>query len=137
MKISEIMTTRLVTVGLDDKLSKVKEIFDRAGFHHLLVLDGDQLVGILSDRDFLKTISPNVGTNANVLSMTATLSKRAHQLATHKPFTLGPNDHVDDAIALFNAHSISCIPIVDANMVPVGILSWRDIFKHWPRIVGK
>ena len=39
---------------------------------------------------------------------------------------------VRPAIALFLAHGISCIPIVDADMRPVGILSWRDILRTLP-----
>ena len=37
--------------------------------------------------------------------------------------------HICDAIDTFNQHPISCIPIVDAAKRPVGIVSWRDVFK--------
>ena len=38
---------------------------------------------------------------------------------------------VEDAIALFNAQSISCIPIVDAENQVLGIIRWGDIMKHF------
>ena len=34
-----------------------------------------------------------------------------------------------DAVALFLAHKISCIPVVDDGFRPVGIVSWRDLLK--------
>ena len=32
-------------------------------------------------------------------------------------------------IKIFNKHDISCIPVVDDEHKPVGIISWRDILK--------
>ena len=48
------MTKRIVTVGFEDTLSTVKEIFDTVKFHHLLVVEDGELQGIVSDRDLLQ-----------------------------------------------------------------------------------
>ena len=50
--VADIMTTRVVTIEMDDRLTLAKEIFDNVSFHHLLVVDNEQLSGILSHRDF-------------------------------------------------------------------------------------
>ena len=137
MNVSQIMSAHPVTIGLDDPLSMVKEIFDHAKFHHLLATDEGKLIGVISDRDLLKSISHNLDTNNYTYKDLATLNKRVHQIVTRKPVTLGPDDSVADAIAIFNSYSISCIPIVDADNVPVGILSWRDILKHFQEILDE
>ena len=129
MNVSQIMSTHLVTVELDDKLSTVKEIFDNAHFHHLLVIDEGKLIGVVSDRDLFKAISPNIGTVRTTAQDLATLNKRVHQIVTRKPITLSSDATAAEAVAVFLDHRISCIPIVDGNNVAVGILSWRDIFK--------
>jgi acetoin utilization protein AcuB len=129
MNVAQIMSKQLVTVELDDKLSTVKEIFDNAHFHHLLVVDGGKLIGVVSDRDLFKAISPNIGTGRTTDQDLATLNKRVHQIVTRKPIILSPTASAADAAAVFLDHKISCIPIVDENNVAVGILSWRDIFK--------
>jgi acetoin utilization protein AcuB len=36
---------------------------------------------------------------------------------------------VADAVSLLLAHRISCIPIVDEEFKPIGIVSWRDLLK--------
>ena len=53
MSIRRIMSKSVVTVAMDDPLSRIKETFDRHGFHHLLVVDAGELVGVISDRDLL------------------------------------------------------------------------------------
>ena len=48
---------------------------------------------------------------------------------TRHPIVLHEDATIDDAIDLFNAHGISCIPIVNDNNKPIGIVSWRDVLK--------
>lgn len=130
MELRSIMTSRVVTVELDDTLEVVKQIFDAMKFHHLLVLDtGKTLCGVISDRDLLRALSPYVGTASENARDTATLRKRVHQIMSRKPVTLPPQATVTDAINLFLASRVSCIPIVDPHLKPVGIVSWRDVLK--------
>ena len=129
MRLSDIMSKRVVTVEMDDKLSTVKDIFDNLRFHHVLVVEKEKLLGIVSDRDLLKALSPRLGTPSETPSDTATLNKRAHQIMTRNPITLTPQASIQEAINVFNTHRISCIPIVDSDGKPVGLVSWRDILK--------
>jgi len=129
MTVQSIMSRRVVTVELDDKLGAVKEIFDNLHFHHVLVVEDGKLLGVVSDRDLLKALSPNLGTSTESFKDTATLSKRVYQIMSREPITLHPEASVQDAVDVFNSHRISCIPIVDDDDTPVGILSWRDILR--------
>jgi acetoin utilization protein AcuB len=130
MELRSIMTTRVVTVEVDDSLEVVKQIFDAMKFHHLLVVDtGKTLCGVISDRDLLRALSPYVGTASENARDTATLRKRVHQIMSRKPVTLPPEAAVTDAINLFLTSRVSCIPIVDPHLKPVGIVSWRDVLK--------
>jgi len=123
------MSKTIVTVEMDDSLRMVKEIFDNTRFHHLLVIESGKLFGVISDRDFLKALSPRVGTVGETASDAASLNKRVHQIMTREPVVLGQNAGIFDAIKIFNNHNISCIPVVDDGFKPVGIISWRDILK--------
>ncbi len=137
MNVGQIMTAHPVSVGLDDNLGAVKDIFDNAKFHHLLVIEEGKLFGIVSDRDLLRHISPNIGTNNYTPKDLDTLKKRVHQIVTRQPITLRPEASIADAVAIFNTHRISCIPIVDKENVPVGIISWRDILKNFQEICNE
>ena len=120
MSLAHIMNTRLVTVTMDDNLGQVKNIFDNVRFHHLLVLESGQLIGILSDRDLFKALSPHLNTPSETPRDRATLNKKVHQIMTRHPITLRQENSVYDAVALFNRRMISCIPIVDDQQQPVG-----------------
>jgi len=137
LRLGEIMTKRVVTVELDDSLATVKQIFDSMRFHHLLVIGSDKkLCGVISDRDLLRAISPYLGTVSENARDSATLKKRAHQIMTRAPVTLGPDASVADAIQLFLSHRVSCIPVVDEGSRAVGIVSWRDILRSLPGSIG-
>lgn len=129
MTVDEIMSKSPVTVGMDDTLLKVKTIFGTSRFHHLIVVEQGKLCGVISDRDLLKFMSPNIGTVAETTEDIKTLAKKVHQVMTRKPITLKEKAKISDAIKIFNKHSISCIPVVDEEDKPLGIISWRDIFK--------
>ena len=130
VSLREIMTSRVVSVEADYSLDTVKKIFDSARFHHLVVVDsGNKLTGVISDRDLLRALSPYVGTASENARDTATLNKRVHQIMTRRPITLPAEAHVADAIKVFFEHRVSCIPIVDKDFRPIGIVSWRDVLK--------
>jgi acetoin utilization protein AcuB len=131
MKIESLMTRRVVTVDMDDTLATIRTIFSNTTFHHLLVVGESKLVGVISDRDLLKALSPKLDTAAETERDRASLNKKAHQIMTRNPVVLGEQASIKEALTIFNQHSISCIPIVNTNGEPVGILSWRDILREW------
>jgi acetoin utilization protein AcuB len=130
MTLGKIMTARIVTVEMDDRLEAVKDIFDTMRFHHLLVVDEHKkLSGVLSDRDLLRALSPYVGSATETARDLATLNKRVHQIMTRKPITLRQESGIAEAVELLLKNRISCIPIVDDAFKPVGIVSWRDLLR--------
>lgn len=132
------MSRRLVTVGPDDSLATLRALFARHGFHHLLVVEGGQLVGIISDRDLLKALSPALGTWSETMRDVATLNKRAHQIMSRKVRSLNPGSSVLDAVRILaDARNISCLPVIDAVGRPVGIVSWRDLLRAWSGLRAK
>jgi len=128
------MSRNIVVVEMDDPLSKVKEIFEQTEFHHLLVVENKRMFGVISDRDLLKSISPNIDTEAATTKDLYSLNKKAHQIMSRKPVSLNENSTVKEAVDIFNHNKISCIPIVDDNKKPVGIVSWRDIMRELGRV---
>ena len=55
-KISDIMTSELITVQCDQPLEECMELMIEKSIRHLPVHDGDELVGLLSVRDVLKEV---------------------------------------------------------------------------------
>jgi acetoin utilization protein AcuB len=79
----------------------------------------------------LKALSPYVGSPSENLRDAATLNKRVHQIMSRKPITLPPEAAIADAVKLLLAHRISCLPIVNPEFKPIGIVSWRDLLRSF------
>ncbi len=129
MIVSEIMTTKVITIEMDDTLGQIQKIFEKHKFHHLLIVEDGELIGIISDRDVLKEISPHVNTISEDSRARQTLKKKAHQIMSRKPITVEPDTLVDDAASIMLKKNISCLPIVSPSGNIDGILSWKDILK--------
>lgn len=138
MAITSIMSTRVVSVHMDDSLQSLRELFSATGFHHLVVVHDNKLQGIISDRDLLKASSPFLDTISERARDRALLERKAHQIMTRDVITLSPTDSIYRAIELFNDNKISCLPVVDANQHPVGMVSWRDVMAYMQaRVLSK
>lgn len=132
MLISEIMTSGVVTVQIDDTLERIRTIFEQSRFHHLIVLDGARVAGVLSDRDLLKHLSPFLG-NAHMerAQDERTLTKRAHQIMTRRPVVAFENTTIEKACRDFVRHNVGCLPVVSRDGQLYGIVTWKDLLRHF------
>ncbi len=127
MNIDQIMTHPTIKIGMDDHVYTVKDLFEEHGFHHLLVVEKGKLVGVISDRDLLRNLSPFIGKLSERSQDMATLNRRVHQIMTRKPVTISAEMHVEDAAQIMLEHRVSCLPVVTEDGRPVGIVTWRDL----------
>lgn len=128
MKVSDVMSTRVVSVEMDDRLTIVKEILDSVPFRHLLVVEDEQLRGVISDRDMLRCLSPFIGTDAESARDKKTIDQRAHQVMTRSPITINSELLIVDALQMMLEHSIGCLPVIDNDKI-MGIFTIYDGLK--------
>lgn len=126
------MTRQVTTIGMDDTLAAIQRIFERVRFHHLLVVSEDhEVVGVISDRDLLKELSPYLNTPSEQRRDLSTLKKKAHQIMSRQLVSGLPMTTIKEAACLLMEHSISCLPVLDENGALVGIVTWKDILKFF------
>ncbi|SBS31428.1 Arabinose 5-phosphate isomerase KdsD [Marinomonas spartinae] len=126
----DIMVRDVVCVDMDTRLTEVIHIMEEKGFHHLPVLENDVLVGIISDRDLLRIISPFIGSVSEQSRDKETLNHAAHQVMTRQPLTVKEHSSIEEVISWMGKVAISCMPVVDADNHVVGIISWRDLIHN-------
>ncbi|MBV6471468.1 MAG: Inosine-5'-monophosphate dehydrogenase [Nitrospirae bacterium] len=131
--VQAIMSRRLVTVAMDDSLARARELFNEFHFHHLLVVEGRELVGIISDRDLLKAVSPYVGTMSETDRDRATLQKRVHQIMSRTLVTVTLHTSVMAASQLLLENRVSCLPVLTTAGHLEGIVTWRDLLREYLR----
>lgn len=129
MTLDKIMSHPVATVELDDSLKMVKEMIDHAKFNHVLVTENDKLVGVISDRDVYRQLTPTFGTPLETYKDHMLLIRPVHTFMTRKPTTLRKTANMFDAIDMFLTKKISCIPIVDSENHIEGIVTKKDILR--------
>lgn len=128
MNIEAIMLTNIKTVSMDHTLDEIKTLIDESGLHHIMVVDEDYtLLGIISDRDVMSSISPNVGTINEKDKDRETLKKKAHQIMTRNPATISKGASVPAAAHRILTTPGSCLPVVDSNNRAIGFVSWKEV----------
>ena len=105
----------------------VLDIFESSSFHHLVVTDGKRVVGVISDRDLLKNISPFIGKMSEREQDAFTLQRRVHQIMTRKLVACSPATSLAEAGKLMDGHKVSCLPVLDERGACVGIVTMRDL----------
>lgn len=127
--VGQIMTRHVITIAMDEPLSRAREILSDHGIRHLVVLDQGRVVGIVSDRDVLATLSPFAPSDLTARPQDlATLAKPVHQFMTRKPISVTSNTGIDEAAGLMVEHTISSLLVVDGNRL-VGIITSKDLLR--------
>ena len=117
--VSSIMTTQVITVDKDDKLSKVKDILTKKRIHHVPVVDGTKLVGIITTGDLL-WMDKKFEDYENI---------SVSEVMTRKIAVLEPDDKIGSAAEVLLEHLFHCVPIVKDGEL-VGIVTSHDIMKY-------
>lgn len=131
--VRDVMTSPVHTLDPYDFISSAKNLFDRHRFHHAVVIEKGRVVGVVSDRDILKTISPFVGKVMERSQDVSTLRKRVHQILSRHVITARPEDTVTDAAYRMCAEHVSSLPVLDADGALVGIVTARDLLRWFAR----
>lgn len=85
----------------------------------VLVMEGDKLLGIFSERDYARRC---------ILLNRRSKETAVKELMTADVITIPPSATIDDAMALMSEHHIRHLPVVEDGKV-VGVVSIGDIVK--------
>ncbi len=130
MRVQNIMSAPAIAVTLDDTIGTVKDLYSSHNIHHMLVVEDAKLVGVLCEAELMRVVSPYIDSHVYSSRDLATLKQRVHQVVTRQPKRLLATASVLQAIKLFNIYSVCCIPVVDENNVPVGILTRGNLIQY-------
>jgi CBS-domain-containing membrane protein len=121
MRVKEIMSSqRISTVRPEDHLALAAQLMLWAGVRHLPVVDGQAVVGVLTQRDILRH---------NAERGPRVAAKDAVRAAMKAPaLTVGPDEPVVGAVALMLDRHVGCLPVLDGATL-VGILTRSDLLR--------
>jgi acetoin utilization protein AcuB len=127
MPVSDIMTREVILIDMDESVRAARDLLAERGIHHLVVSDGTKPVGVISDRDILRTISPFAGKFDERVRDAASLNKRIHQVMTRSMIFASPDQSIAEAGRIMLERGISCLPVISGRGRLAGIVTDRDI----------
>jgi CBS domain-containing protein len=111
------MSRDLLTVGPGDALGEVAQRMVDRDVGAVLVMEGEELVGILTERDVLRAVAAGIQDETIVSDW-----------MTRDPDTMSPDDTTQHAAVLMIHGGFRHMPLVEGERV-VGMLSIRDLMR--------
>jgi CBS domain-containing protein len=111
------MSRDLLTVSRGDALQEVAQRMVDRDVGAVLVMEGSDLAGILTERDVLRAVAAGVRDDMVVADW-----------MTRDPDTMGPDDTTQHAAVLMIHGGFRHMPLVEGSEV-VGMLSIRDLMR--------
>jgi len=128
--VSQIMTPDPVFVLPETSIDQIHQLFENNGFHHLLVVKGGKVKGIISKSDYLRvqhilcySWSGVLGVEERFTMMTAS------DIMTKDPLQIESSDTIGLAADIFLVNSFHALPIVDEGEL-VGIVTSHDLLFY-------
>ena len=115
--VSEHMTRSLLTIGANATLGEAAAKMAERGVGAVVVLEGERIVAILTERDVMKAVAAGQDGTASVTDW-----------MTRHPDTIEPDDTTDHAASLMINGGFRHLPVVEGGKV-VGIVSIRDLMR--------
>jgi CBS domain-containing protein len=101
----------------DDSVYQALEMLAECNVGALMVLQGDKLIGIFSERDYTRKIA---------LAGLSSKDTKVRDIMTSQVLTVTPKTSTDECMALMSQKKIRHLPVVDGSKV-VGMVSIRDL----------
>ena len=130
MLVKELMKTQLVTLNADVKLGFANDIMYLGRIRHLPVVQGQALVGILTQRDLyrasLTSILTNWKENKEFLD-----SIRVSEVMTKNVITISPDATMEDAAQIMIDKKVGGLPVVQEKTKLIGLITETDVLQYF------
>ncbi len=120
MKVSDILKVKgspIYSVSGDVTVYDAIKIMGEKNIGALMVIEGDKLTGILSERDYARKI---------VLKGKASRETMVKEIMTGNVITVSPDDTIEKCMELMSANHFRHLPVTDSDKV-AGMISIGDV----------
>lgn len=127
--VTKVMTSLLTTVHEGDPVSKLRKIFEVSQVHHIPVVSGDKLIGIVSWSDLLRVSFGEFGSqDGKSLDAMLDHTYKLKDVMNANPTTIPVTATIREAAHILGSNSFHSLPVVDGEKL-VGIVTSTDLIN--------
>jgi CBS-domain-containing membrane protein len=124
--VADVMTRKTVTLSPHHGFTEAVSLMADRHFRHIVVVDtGGKILGVISDRDILRTLARTANWQ----------TKDVSQIMTRDPFTVKRETPLVVAVAKIVSKRINCLPVLDDDGKVCGILTSTDLLKAYQKLL--
>ncbi len=124
MHVADVMTSASVTESPNDSLRSAAETMWKQQTGSLLVMDGESLVGIITERDVMKAVARGRDVDTTPVS----------EIMTRDVLTVVPETSLHEAARHMASRWIRHLPVIESGKL-VGVVSQRDLVGVFAALV--
>jgi acetoin utilization protein AcuB len=125
----DIMTPDPAAIEETASVGEAIETLASLEIRHLPVVRGDEVVGILSDRDFAGLGVPTSSDPSTIETMKAQLGNPVSGLMSGGVITVDRSTDLVEVIDLLVSERVGALPVVEGGARLVGIVSYIDVLR--------
>lgn len=128
--ITKIMSANVVTVQLGQPLSDVRKLMCNSHIHHVPVVEGKKLVGLVSFTDLMKINLLISGVDERSVDMIIDQQCKITDVMTTNLTTINHTDTIRQAADLLAHGGFHSLPVIDKEGSVVGIVTTTDLINY-------
>jgi hypothetical protein len=128
--VSQIMTKEVVTLTTKNNLSDAESLFREHGVRHLPVVNGNQLVGILSYSDLLKISFSELSDDEKRIDTAVFDMYTIEQVMAKNPVSVSPDKTIREVTELLAEQSFHSVPVTENGELK-GVVTTTDLLKYF------
>lgn len=117
--VKNFMNRSYISVSPDVSALEAVKVMDEKNIGSVLVMEGNKLVGILTERDVLRKIASKAKDPSKV---------KVSEVMSSNVITIGPETTISDAANIMVNKGIRRLPVIENNRV-VGVITMRDLTR--------
>ena len=134
LRVRDFMTVPATIISRDSYLIDAALLLRSTGIRHLPVVDGDRLVGIITDRD-IQRCTPSLLEETTPEEYNAVFKRTPlTQVMIREPLFVSPDASLRDAASLLIEYKYGCLPVVEEGKV-IGMITVIDMLTVLRRIL--
>lgn len=134
MRVGDVTTREVVTLKVDETLDLASDIMRLGRIRHMPVVDGEQVAGVLSQRDLFRAALSSVLQVDPSTERKWLASVRVREVMSSPAIVVTPGTSLREALSMMLDRRIGCLPVVEDGRL-VGLLSETDCLRHLARVL--